>query len=108
MKTAMIFVGLAGALAFAVPAYAGNAGNGSGYGTQPGYSVATGNTQCAGAGAFGALGKSANLGIQASPGNDDPQHATFLGSFPGPGTTSQTGINNSNLCGSPQGGPQPN
>jgi hypothetical protein len=108
MKSAIALIGLAGALAFTSAAYAGNAGDGSAYGTQPGYNVATGNTQCAGAGAFGAFGKAANLGIQASPGNGDPQHATFLGSFPGPGTTSQTGINNSTLCGNPQGSPQPN
>jgi hypothetical protein len=107
MKTAIVLVGLVGALAFTSAAYAGNAGDGSGYGTQPGFTVATGNTPCAGAGAFGAFGKGFNLGIATSPGNGNPQHAPG-GSYPGPGTTSQTGINNSTLCGSPQGGPQPN
>jgi hypothetical protein len=108
MKSGIAFIGLVGALALTSTAYAGNAGDGSGYGTQPGYGVATGNTQCAGAGAFGAFGKGANLGIASSPGNGDQQHATFLQSYPGPGTTSQTGINNSTLCGNPQGSPQPN
>lgn len=96
------------ALALSTAAFAGNTGDGSGYGTQPGYNTAMTNSNgCAGAGAFGAFGKSANLGIVASPGNSNPQHATFLGSYPGPGTTSQTGINNSNNCGNPQGGPLP-
>jgi hypothetical protein len=108
MKIAIILVGIAGTLAFTSAAVAGNAGDGSDYGKQPGYTVAVSNTACAGAGAFGAFGKGFNLGIAVSPGNGNPQHATTLGSFPGPGTTSQTGVNNSTLCGSPQGGPQPN
>ncbi len=106
MIKTMGIAAVASALVFSTAAFAGSAGGGSGYGTQPGFGVATGNTLCAGAGAFGAFGKGWNLGIVASPGNGDPQHA-LIGSWPGPGTTSQTGINNSTLCGNPQGGPLP-
>jgi len=78
------------------PAFASSAGDGSDYGTQPGYSVANGNTICAGHGSFNAFGKDASLGIEKV-------HATFLGSYPGPGTDgTQTGISNSTLCGNPQ------
>jgi hypothetical protein len=65
------------------------------YGTQPGFGVANGNTICAGHGAFGAFGAHGdvvhdfginNLGSNGAPGAD--------------GT--QTGINNSSLCGNPQ------
>lgn len=96
-----------GALALSGAAWAGNAGDGSGYGTQPGYDNAIANSGgCAGAGSFGAFGKGANLGIESSPGNGNSQHATFLGSFPGPGTDGQqTGANNSGNCGNPQGAP---
>lgn len=52
---------VAGALALAPTAFAGNAGGGSDYGTQPGFAVATGNTICAGHGAFGWLGKDFNM-----------------------------------------------
>lgn len=87
----------------ALPAFASNSGDGSDYGTQPGYAVATSHTVCADHGSFDAFGKGANLGIEVSPGNGDVQHATFLGSWPGPGTDgTQTGINNSSLCGHPQ------
>jgi len=94
-----------GTLGLSSAALAGNAGDGSGYGTQPGFDVATGNTPCAGHGSFGAFGKGANLGIANPPGNpDQPGHATFLGSYPGPGTNGQqTGLNNSGLCGNRQG-----
>lgn len=51
------------------------------YGSQPGYSIATGNTSCAGAGAFGAFGSGNN--------------------FAGGADGTQTGINNSTLCGDP-------
>lgn len=89
--------------AIAMPAFASNSGDGSDYGFMPGDDVALSNTICAGAGSFDAFGKGANLGIEVSPGNGDVQHATFLGSFPGPGTDgTQTGINNSTLCGNPQ------
>ena len=62
---------------------AGNAGDGSGYGTQPGFEVATEQTLCAGHGAFGAFGKDYNLA--------------------GGANGYQTGINNSALCGNRQG-----
>lgn len=77
-------------------AFASNSGDGSDYGTQPGYNVANENTICAGHGAFNAFGKNASLGIEKV-------HADFLGSYPGPGTNGyQTGINNSTLCGNRQ------
>ena len=71
--------------ALAVPAVgvAGNSGDGSEYGTQPGFAVANANTPCAGHGAFGYLGKDNNLAGGAD------------------GT--QTGLNNSALCGNRQG-----
>lgn len=80
---------------FAVPAFASNAGDGSDYGTQPGYSVATGQTSCSGAGAFDFFGKDWNLGNLVS--------GHYVGgSYPGPGANgTQTGINNSTLCGNP-------
>jgi hypothetical protein len=106
MKRVMGMAALVGALALSSGAFAGNAGDGSGYGTQPGFDNAIANSNgCAGAGAFGAFGKGANLGIANPPGNpDQPGHATFLGSYPGPGTDGQqTGLNNSSLCGNRQG-----
>ena len=97
-----IVLGLGGAtfgLALPLAAHASSAGDGSDYGTMPGYTQALSHTQCAGAGAFDALGKNASLGTEKV-------HATFLGSFPGPGTDGQqTAANNSNLCGNPQGAP---
>jgi hypothetical protein len=79
--TSIAALALAG---LSAPAYAGSAGDGSGYGTQPGYDNAQTNSNgCAGAGAFGAFGKDYNLAGGAD------------------GT--QTGINNSSLCGNPQG-----
>jgi len=60
----------------------GNAGDGSDYGTQPGFDVAQSHTRCSGAGAFGYLGKDFNM-----KGGAD-------------GTA--TGNNNSGLCGNPQ------
>jgi len=78
-------------------AFASNSGDGSDYGTMPGYTVATDNTVCADHGSFNAFGKNASLGIEKV-------HATFLGSYPGPGTDgTQTGLNNSLLCGNRQG-----
>jgi hypothetical protein len=72
-------------LALALPAVglAGNSGDGSEYGTQPGFVVANGNTPCAGHGAFGYFGKDNNLA--------------------GGADGYQTGINNSLLCGNRQG-----
>src|SRR5437763_3228912 len=101
MKKAIGMATIVGVLALSTAAFAGNAGDGSGYATQPGYDNAIANSEgCADHGSFGAFGKGANLGIEASPGNGNPQHATFLGSFPGPGTDGQqTGANNSAPCG---------
>ena len=70
-----------------VPATAGAT-----YGTQPGFSVANGNTVCAGHGAFGAFG--ANGDVAHDFGINNP------GSNGAPGADgTQTGINNSSLCG---------
>ena len=79
LLTAICVVGLA------VPAVglAGNSGNGSEYGTQPGFTVANSHTPCAGHGAFGAFGKDNN--------------------FAGGANGQLTGFNNSGLCGNPQG-----
>jgi hypothetical protein len=86
MKLKKCFVGIAMSTALfaavATPAFAGNAGDGSGYGTQPGFAMANSHTVCAGHGAFGAFGKDYNLA-----GGADGQ---------------ATGANNSNLCGNPQ------
>jgi hypothetical protein len=92
---AAAIVGFAGAASTA--AFAGNAGDGSDYGTQPGYDGAIANSDgCAGAGAFGFFGTDWNLGIEDG-------HA-LIGSYPGPGTDgTQTGLNNSQNCGNRQG-----
>jgi hypothetical protein len=87
----------AAVLALALAAPAGAAADAGGYGSQPGYEVANGNTQCAGHGAFGAFG---NFG--------DVVH-DFGHVYPGdsngkPGANGeQTGINNGTLCGNRQG-----
>jgi hypothetical protein len=86
----------------ATAAFAGNAGDGSGYGTQPGYSTAITNSNgCAGAGAFGAFGTGFNFGNATSGHVPYPGNATNGNGADGPAT----GSNNSNLCGSPQGNP---
>jgi hypothetical protein len=64
-------------------AFAGNSGDGSEYGTQPGFTVSLDQTACAGHGAFGAFGKDFNLA--------------------GGADGYQTGINNGTLCGNRQG-----
>lgn len=68
---------------------------GGGYGSQPGFEVANANTVCAGHGAFGAFGTFGDVthdfGIN-NPGSNG---------VPGADGT-QTGINNSTLCGNPQ------
>ena len=76
---------LAAICALALPAIglAGNAGDGSDYGTQPGFTVANNNTPCAGHGSFGAWGKDYN--------------------FAGGADGTQTGLNNAGLCGNRQG-----
>ena len=82
MKKLVILAAVPAALVClgAAPAFAGD---GTGYGTQPGFTVATSHTDCAGHGAFGAFGKDYN--------------------FAGGANGRQTGINNSSLCGNPQG-----
>lgn len=96
------FGAAATALAFgslAIPAFASNLGDGSGYGTQPGFTVAQSQTQCSGAGAFDAFGQNYNFGnttsghIVGAPGNAQNGNGAD-------GTL--TGSNNSNLCGNPQ------
>ena len=71
----------------AVPVFAGNAGDGSGYGTQPGHErVIEVGAQCgsgAASGAFGAFGKDYNMA--------------------GGANGVQTGLNNSAVCGNRQG-----
>ena len=81
LATASILV-LGGSALGTATAFAGNAGDGSGYGTQPGYEVSQSHTTCQGAGAFGAFGKDNN----------------WAGGANGPAT----GDANSNLCGNPQ------
>ena len=79
--------GIAAAVAMlALPAVAAadNSGDGSGYGTQPGFAVALSHTECAGHGAFGAFGKDNN--------------------FAGGADGQATGAANSGLCGNGNGG----
>jgi len=83
VKHVIVALTLALCLALPVVGLAGNSGNGSEYGTQPGFDVANGNTPCAGHGAFGFFGKDNNLA--------------------GGANGYQTGINNSTLCGNRQG-----
>lgn len=65
------------------------------YGSQPGYDVANGNTQCAGHGSFGAFGDHGDIVHDFG--------VNYPGSNGKPGASGkQTGINNSHLCGSPQ------
>lgn len=75
--------------ACAVPAVA-NA-DGTGYGTQPGFAVANGNTVCAGHGAFGAF--SGDPGVIHGYVLADMAEGTTLGA--------ETGAANSSLCGNP-------
>ena len=82
-KNKMALAGIFAALALPAIGLAGNAGDGSDYGTQPGYAKANENTPCAGHGSFGAWGKDYN--------------------FAGGADGQQTGFNNSGLCGNPQG-----
>jgi hypothetical protein len=67
-----------------LPALADNSGDGSGYGTQPGYTTAQENSDgCAGHGAFGAFGKD--------------------NSWAGGANGYNTGVANGTLCGNRQG-----
>ena len=83
---------------FALPALASTSGDGSDYGTQPGYTQATTQTDCAGAGAFDAFGQGFNFG------NSTSGHTPYAGNAQnGNGADGQaTGSNNSSLCGNPQ------
>ena len=83
MRRLVNLAALAAVLAVPVVAMADNSGDGSGYGTQPGYAKANANTPCAGHGAFGAFGKDNN--------------------FAGGASGDRTAYNNSTLCGNPQG-----
>ena len=83
MKRPLVTLGCIFALAIPAVGLAGNSGDGSEYGTQPGFDVANANTPCAGHGAFGYFGKDQNLA--------------------GGADGYQTGINNSTLCGNRQG-----
>lgn len=83
MKRVVLAVACACALVVPAIGVAGNSGNGSEYGTQPGFAVANGNTPCAGHGAFGYFGKDNNLA--------------------GGANGYETGLNNSALCGNRQG-----
>jgi hypothetical protein len=68
------------------------------YGTQPGFEVSNSHTTCAGHGAFGAFGDKGD--VTHDFGVNNP------GSNGAPGADGhQTAINNSNLCGNPQGTP---
>ena len=79
MSRTIALAAAAAALALPAAATAGNSGNGSEYGTQPGFAVAMSHTECAGHGAFGAFGKDNSLA--------------------GGANGYQTGLNNSGLCG---------
>ena len=66
------------------------------YGTQPGFDRSQAQTQCSGAGAFGAFGEHGD--VYHDFGVNNP------GSNGAPGADgTQTGINNSTLCGQPHG-----
>ena len=83
MRKPLITLGCICALALPAMGLAGNSGDGSEYGTQPGYPVANANTECAGHGAFGAFGKDNNWAGGANGHN--------------------TGVANGTLCGNRQG-----
>jgi hypothetical protein len=72
--------------------------DGGGYGSQPGYPVANGNTICAGHGAFGAFSGTANDGQQGS----EVHGFVLADKAAGISLGSETGPANSNLCGNPQ------
>jgi hypothetical protein len=86
MMKKMLSILVAG-VALAIPAAAS-----ADYGQQPGFDVATSNTICAGHGAFGAFGANGDVTHDFGVNN--------LGSNDAPGADgTQTGINNSSLCG---------
>ena len=81
-RHARLILGLATAGAVIVgPAVAASAADN--YGAMPGANVSQEHTQCAGHGSFGAFGSEYN--------------------FAGGANGTQTAVNNSNLCGNPQG-----
>ncbi|HET7652622.1 MAG TPA: hypothetical protein VFK42_06265 [Acidimicrobiales bacterium] len=64
------------------------------YGTQPGFTQSQSQTECSGAGAFGAFGEHGDVSHDFGVNN--------LGSNDAPGADgTQTGTNNSTLCGQP-------
>ena len=83
MKRLILATACVCALAAPAVGVAGNSGDGSEYGTQPGFAVANANTPCAGHGAFGYFGKDFNMA--------------------GGADGIQTGLNNAGLCGNRQG-----
>jgi hypothetical protein len=87
MQKVFQFAAVVAALTISTAAYAGSAGDGSGYGTQPGHEQAADvGAQCgtgAASGAFGAFGKDFN--------------------FAGGADGQATGLNNSAVCGNRQG-----
>ena len=85
MKTLILAVATSAALIAPTAALA----DAGGYGSQPGFTTALSHTNCAGAGAFGAFGTYGTVRHDWSGGANGPQ----------------TGYNNSNLCGNPQGTP---
>ncbi|TML69869.1 MAG: hypothetical protein E6G13_09285 [Actinobacteria bacterium] len=87
MKKLATLAAVAAALAVPAGAFADASGDGSGYGTQPGFLVALSHTECAGHGAFGAFGKDNN--------------------FAGGANGQLTGYYNSSLCGNGGGGTAP-
>lgn len=72
----------------------GQAFAGDGYGSQPGYPTANGNTVCAGHGAFGAFGTTGDVVHDFGINN--------LGSNGKPGASRLTGPTNAVVCGNPQ------
>jgi hypothetical protein len=95
MRKTIIGAFLIVALALPVAASAEPPGGG-GYGSQPGYEAANGNTTCAGHGAFGAFGTYGYV--------HDFGHVYPGDSNGEPGANGyQTGINNGTLCGNRQG-----
>jgi hypothetical protein len=90
-----LIAGAVVALALAVPAGA-TASVEHGYGSQPGYEVANGNTECAGHGAFGAFGTYGYV--------HDFGHVYEGDSNGKPGANGElTGLSNGTLCGNRQG-----
>jgi hypothetical protein len=88
MKKLLALAAVASALA--VPAVASA---GDGYGSQPGFGIATEKTTCAGAGAFGAFGATGDVYHDFGINTDNNANGAEPGT---PGY--QVGLNNSGLC----------